>query len=161
MNELDINIIKAEEELKTLNEKRKKIVERILQLKQQRDLPNSIPTTTIPPNEIISINNHSSEKVKIDLFRSLFKGREDVFPRRFENKKTGKSGYQPACSNEWIPGVCEKPRIKCSECTKQNFIPITDTIIRNHLVGLDKNSKSKANYVIGVYPLLKDDTCYF
>jgi len=161
MNELDFDIIKAEEELKTLNERRKEIVERILLLKQQRDLPNNIPTTTISPNEIISINNHSSEKVKIDLFRSLFKGREDVFPRRFENKKTGKSGYQPACSNEWIPGICEKPRIKCSECTKQNFIPITDTIIRNHLVGLDQNSKSKANYVIGVYPLLKDDTCYF
>lgn len=50
-----------------------------------------------------------TEAEKIALFRSLFKGRNDVYPKRFESRKTGKSGYQPVCANEWIPGVCQKP----------------------------------------------------
>lgn len=46
-----------------------------------------------------SVTNHSSPAAKIKLFRSLFRGREDVYPRRFESRKTGKSGYSPACAN--------------------------------------------------------------
>lgn len=61
------------------------------------------------------VTQTSSSQSKIDLFRSLFRGREDVYPRRFESRKTGKSGYAPACANEWVRGVCEKPRIKCAE----------------------------------------------
>ena len=49
----------------------------------------------------------SSPEEKVALFRSLFRGREDVYPRRFESRKTGKSGYAPACSNEWVRGICE------------------------------------------------------
>jgi len=49
---------------------------------------------------------------KIALFRRRFAGREDVFPIRWENLKTGKSGYAPACYNEWKPGICQKPRIR-------------------------------------------------
>jgi hypothetical protein len=64
---------------------------------------------------------------QIALFRSLFRGREDVYPRRFESRKTGRSGYQPACGNEWVRGICEKPRIKCSECPHQHFLPVTET----------------------------------
>jgi hypothetical protein len=59
------------------------------------------------------IDRHSSAEDKIRLFRSLFRGREDVYPRRFESRKTGKSGYAPACANEWVKGICEKPRINC------------------------------------------------
>ena len=58
---------------------------------------------------IDSVRHHSSPEAKIALFRSLFRGREDVYPRRFESRKTGKFGYQPACANEWARGVCEKP----------------------------------------------------
>ncbi len=46
------------------------------------------------------INNYSPPEAKIALFRSLFKGREDVYAKRFENAKTGKSGYQPVCRNK-------------------------------------------------------------
>jgi hypothetical protein len=49
---------------------------------------------------------------KITLFRSLFRGRDDVFPRRWENPKSGKIGYAPACRNEWIRGICDKPRLQ-------------------------------------------------
>lgn len=53
---------------------------------------------------------------KITLFRRLFAGREDVFPRLWTNQRTGKKGYALACENEWVPGVCRKPRVKCGEC---------------------------------------------
>jgi hypothetical protein len=63
---------------------------------------------------------------KIALFRSLFRGREDVLPRRWENPKTGKTGYSPVCRNEWVRGVCGKPQVKCSECPNQAFVPFSD-----------------------------------
>ena len=59
----------------------------------------------------------SSTTDKIKLFRSLFRGREDVYPRRFESVRTGKSGYQPSCKNEWARGVCAKPKVKCANCS--------------------------------------------
>ena len=66
------------------------------------------------------VNQQSPADVKIRLFRSLFRGREDVYARRFESRKTGKSGYALACSNEWVRGICEKPRIKCADCLLAN-----------------------------------------
>ncbi len=88
---------------------------------------------------------------KIALFRSLFRGRTDVYPLRWESVK-GKSGYSPACDNEWIPGVCDKPRIKCGDCDHRLLLPVTDQVIYNHLAG---------RHTVGIYPLLADDTCCF
>ena len=98
-----------------------------------------------------AVTNHSPPEEKIGLFRSLFRGREDVYPRRFENRNTGKSGYSPACGNEWVRGICEKPRIKCSDCPHQRFLPVTDEVIRWHLSGRDSWGK---DFVLGVYPML-------
>jgi hypothetical protein len=89
---------------------------------------------------------------KITLFRSLFRGRTDVFPTRWRNSRKGTTGYAPACANEWVPEVCEKPRVKCGECPNQAFIPVTDQVILDHLRG---------RLLAGVYPLLEDDTCWF
>ena len=89
---------------------------------------------------------------KVALFRRLFRGRTDVFPIRWEGKSSGKSGYAPACANEWVAGVCEKPRIKCSDCGNRELIPLSDSVLFDHLVG---------KRTIGVYPLLTDDTCHF
>ena len=58
------------------------------------------------------VDRTSSSQAKIALFRSLFRGRDDVYPRRFESRRTGRSGYAPAFANEWVRGICEKPRIK-------------------------------------------------
>ncbi|MDX9666349.1 DEAD/DEAH box helicase family protein [Pseudomonas sp. P5_152] len=88
---------------------------------------------------------------KLALFRSLFRGRTDVYPIRWESK-AGKSGYAPACANEWRPGVCEKPRIKCGDCGNRQLLPLTDEVVYRHLAG---------EVVVGIYPLLSDDTCYF
>ncbi len=104
------------------------------------------------------ISKHSTPTEKIALFRSLFRGREEVYPRRFESAKTGRSGYQPACGNEWVRGVCEKPRIKCSECPNQRWLPVTDNVVRWHLTGHDDRGQP---FVMGVYPMLRDETCAF
>ncbi len=103
-------------------------------------------------------NNQSSPEAKIALFRSLFRGREDVYPRRFENKKSGKSGYVFVCGNEWVRGICEKPKIKCSDCKHRRLVPISDDIIHWHLSGHDNRGN---DFVMGVYPMLLDETCFF
>jgi hypothetical protein len=105
-----------------------------------------------------SVDQRSSSEAKIALFRSLFRGRDDVYPRRFESRKTGKAGYAPACANEWVRGVCEKPRIKCAEYPNRRFVPVTDDVIRWHLSGSDAEGQP---FVAGVYPLLQDETCFF
>ena len=104
------------------------------------------------------VDQRSSPEAKIALFRSLFRGRDDVYPRRFESRKTGRSGYAPACANEWVRGVCEKPRIKCAECPNRRFLPVTDDVIRWHLSGADAEGQP---FVAGVFPLLQDETCFF
>lgn len=93
-----------------------------------------------------------STQDKIDLFRRLFRGRSDVYPVRWESQTTGKSGYAPACANEWRAGICEKPRIKCGTCSHRSLLPLTDAVIFDHLAG---------QCTVGVYPLLEDDTCHF
>ncbi|MGQ0732250.1 MAG: TOTE conflict system archaeo-eukaryotic primase domain-containing protein [Acidobacteriota bacterium] len=104
------------------------------------------------------VDRTSSSQAKIALFRSLFRGREDVYPRRFESRKTGKTGYAPACANEWVRGICEKPRIKCADCPNRRFLPVTDDVVRWHLSGRDDKGQA---FVAGVYPLLQDETCFF
>ncbi|MGE0005269.1 MAG: DEAD/DEAH box helicase family protein [Parvibaculaceae bacterium] len=98
------------------------------------------------------VTNASPPAAKIALIRSLFRGREDVFPRRWESAKTGKAGYAPACSNEWVRGVCGKPKIKCAVCPNRAFLPITDSLIDGHLRG---------RHTVGVYPMLADESCWF
>ncbi|MDT8443148.1 MAG: DEAD/DEAH box helicase family protein [Desulfuromonadales bacterium] len=94
---------------------------------------------------------HFTTDDKIALFRRLFRGREDVYPQRWESAK-GTSGYSPACGNEWKPGICHKPRVKCGDCNQRHLLPVTDQVIYDHLAG---------KQTIGVYPLLGDDSCYF
>ena len=109
------------------------------------------------------INNSSSPQAKIILFRSLFKGREDLYAKRFESRKSGKSGYQPVCRNEWVRGVCEKPKISCGVCTKRLFEPVTDEVIRYHLEGYIPAKNEWGNptpFIMGIYPLLQNESCH-
>ena len=106
--------------------------------------PTTAALTTIGPSRTTS--------EKIALFRQLFRGRDDVYPKLWVNAKTGKRGYAPACANEWVRGVCEKPRVRCGECPHQAFLPVGDRVILEHLRG---------DHVIGVYPLLADETTWF
>lgn len=104
------------------------------------------------------INQYSSVTEKIALFKSLFRGRSDIFPKRFQNRKTQKSGYAPVCLNEWVRDVCQKPKIKCLDCKNKQFVPISDKIIFWHLQGYDDQGNE---FVMGMYPMLLDETCYF
>ena len=104
------------------------------------------------------VTQSSPAHAKIALFRSLFRGREDVYPRRFESRKSGKSGYMPACAHEWVRGICEKPHVKCTECAHRRLLPVTDEVIGWHLSGMAGDGQP---FVAGVYPLLADETCYF
>ena len=108
-----------------------------------------------PPNassEYKPVTERSPAREKVALFRSLFRGRDDVYPKRWKNARTGKSGYAPTCGNEWKPQICGKPRIKCGSCTNQAFLPMTDEMIVGHLRG---------RHTLGVYPMLADSTCHF
>ncbi len=107
------------------------------------------PGPTLPPGE------------KIGLFRRLFAGRPDIFALRWENRKDGRSGYAPACANQWVAGVCGKPKIKRGACPNQAFIPVSDDAIDRHLRGSSNSHRRGADYVMGVYPLLPDDRCWF
>ena len=98
------------------------------------------------------VNNHSPAADKIALFRSLFRGRDDVYPMRWENARTGKEGYAPVCANEWKARLCGKPRIRCGACPNQAFVAVTDEAIEAHLRG---------RVTLGVYPLSPDGTCRF
>ena len=82
------------------------------------------------------IDRNSSIEKKIALFRRLFRGRSDVFPIRWENRATGRSGYAPACANEWRRGVCEKPKVKCSACPNQAFQAVDE-------VSIDRTSSTR------------------
>lgn len=157
---IDAQIQSAEQELAVLDEKRKALQARIEQLKRQEQL--------IADEQLLfgrlsesNVTNDSTQEQKISLFRSLFRGREDVYPRRFESKRTGKRGFQPACRNEWIRPICQKPKIKCGECENRDFIPLSDEVIRNHLIGIDPADRYRREFVTGVYPMLVDETCWF
>jgi hypothetical protein len=104
---------------------------------------------------------NSTAAEKITLFRRLFAGRPDVFPVRWENPNTVKSGYAPACANEWVRGVCGKPQVKCGECPNQAFIALSDSVFASHLRGADPARSSGTEFVAGVYPIRSDETCWF
>jgi superfamily II DNA or RNA helicase len=139
-------IARDEARLAELDGERQGLLTRLQQFRGQLHALDSsvasIETSYLSPTE------------KISLFRSLFRGRNDVYPKRWTNRAGGK-GYAPTCSNDLVAGRCSKgrkPRIPCSDCQFQDYIPVSDTVIRNHLQGKE---------VVGVYPLLPDDTCWF
>lgn len=108
--------------------------------------------TPEPPAPPARSNLNLSTEEKIALFRRLFRGRSDAYPVRWVNKDGTRSGYSPACGNEWKIGLCDKKRVKCSECGNRLLLPLDDRVIYDHLAG---------EHVVGVYPLLTDDTCHF
>jgi superfamily II DNA or RNA helicase len=101
-----------------------------------------------------------SRDEKVATFRFLFRGREDVYAIRFESKRTGRGGYQPACKNDWVPGICGKPRMKCPQCPNRELLPLRDADVLQHLIG-HMGTRKDRDYVLGLYPLLADETTWF
>ncbi len=104
------------------------------------------------------VNHSSPVAAKVALFRELFRGRQEVYPRRFESRKTGRAGYSPVCGHEWVKDLCLKPRIRCADCAHQRWLPVTDEVVEWHLSGRDHRGQP---FVMGVYPMLLDEHCHF
>ena len=110
LDEIDQLLAEIEKELATLDARRAKLLAQVVELRQEKASLLGAHETQPSLDRIPSVSNQSSQEDKIALFRRLFRGREDVYPRRFESLKTGKAGYQPACRNEWGRAICEKPK---------------------------------------------------
>lgn len=121
---------------------------RLLEIEQERQqllfLKEQLLAATFNESNVLSVSE------KIYLFKQRFGGRTDIYANRWQNKQ-GKSGYSVACDNEWVSGVCQKPKIKCQDCNYRQFSALTDQVIYEHLIG---------KKVVGLYPLLPDNTCY-
>lgn len=162
VGEIERQLRVAEDELSYVQKQRQFLLDQITSLKREKEILLQSPTEEKPPEySDRTVTNRSTEEVKIALFRTLFRGREDVYARRFESRTTGRSGYQPDCENEWRPGICQKPKIKCSHCDQRHFIPLSDEVIRNHLTGRKPTEADGKDFTIGVYPLLTEETCWF
>ncbi|MFT5339724.1 MAG: superfamily II DNA or RNA helicase [Cyanobium sp.] len=98
-----------------------------------------------------SANGPLSPQEKVALFRRLFRGRDDVYALRWQSSSSGRSGYGPACANEWRQGICEKPRVACRDCQYRELLPLSDEAIYGHLAG---------DHTLGLYPLLENDHCH-
>jgi hypothetical protein len=160
LDEINLLIASTEAKLAELESNRSKLLSRAAELQRDKaTLIQSAGASDVKHHQ--TVTNQSSQDEKITLFHSLFRGREDVYPRRFESMKTGKQGYQPVCQNEWIRGVCEKPKIRCEDCGQRKFLAVTDQVMRNHLQGFDPQERPGRNFTIGVYPMLPDETCWF
>ncbi|MCR3923218.1 MAG: DEAD/DEAH box helicase family protein, partial [Firmicutes bacterium] len=114
----------------------------------------TVPIIKEVEENTFQLDNMAAPEEKIKLFMSLFKGREDVYAKRWENHKKGTTGYSPVCLNEWKPDLCNKPKANCYNCKNKDYAALDESIVSDHLRGHN-------NFVVGVYPLCLDEACYF
>lgn len=102
------------------------------------------------------VTSESSAKEKLSLFRSLFRGRDDVYAHGYANKRNGGIGYAPACENEktrrcphWTKS---NPGQKCADCPNRVFVPVNDQAFIAHF----KGERSDFSDVMGLYVLTQD-----
>lgn len=114
----------------------------------------STPKFELPPilGSIASEKAPDTPQEKVELFLKLFRGRNSVYPKLWENSAKGKKGYSPACNNEWVRSICNKPKVKCSDCTNQAFPPLDEKAVFAHLQG---------SHTIGTYAIREDDSTTF
>lgn len=98
----------------------------------------------------LRVSMASSYADKLALFRARFACRGDAWAKRWTSRNTGRSGFAPACGNEWRPGFCAKPSKRCSACRNRAWLPFTDEILRWHLLGV---APSGQPFAIGGYPI--------
>jgi superfamily II DNA or RNA helicase len=157
MTQRAVRLAELKKRIAALNDERTAIAAEIAALEQAQMLEMPFPNIVSLERVGQVVDRNSKTNQKISLFREMFRGRIDVFPMRWDNAKSGKSGYAPACHNEWLRGVCEKPRVKCSVCPNQAFIEVSDDLIERHLRG---TTSTGTPFVMGLYPMLPDGTCY-
>jgi len=136
-------ISQIEAELKELSEKRKALISELRSIDKVENTPSYGTRSNLP---------FSTPEERVELFLNYFRCREDVYPRFWQNGRTGKKGYSPVCQNEWANGICKKPKIKCSDCNYQNFKPFDRDTALEHLQGKE---------IIGTYTLRGNSQCVF
>ena len=103
-----------------------------------------ISAASISAGDADQVSNSASEVRKPDvrtaeqriaLFRSLFRGRDDVYAIRWESAD-GRSGYMPKADRDWKSYLRakDKDRKKVDRLTRK-FRPLTEDVVRGHLVG--------------------------
>jgi superfamily II DNA or RNA helicase len=139
--------------LREIDAERDSVLRRIENLKAEiTDVPDAPDSSRAPASSASGESRPLTSAEKVALFHDLFRGRPDVYPKRWVNPRKRTKGYSPACANEWVRGVCDKPRVRCGECPSQAFLPFAEETILDHFRG---------KLVAGVYPLLEDETCRF
>lgn len=123
-NSVAAAIAEEEARLDALERERKDARLRLERLRQELAVLQSSPATSREIAPAGTLSAEMSASAKVALFRSLFRGRDDVYPKLWINSRSAKKGYAPACRNEWVRGVCEKPRVRCGECPNQAFEPV-------------------------------------
>jgi superfamily II DNA or RNA helicase len=143
----DVSEIAAlRQRLKELDDERKELLARLDRLKDESPpqvTPLGFPAATKAP---------ATAEEKVALFLSLFRCREDVFPKLWMNARKGTKGYSPACRNEWTTGLCRKSETRCSDCSNRSFFPLDEAAVEGHLRG---------TCTIGTYAIRADDTSVF
>lgn len=141
-------IEQLEKRLRTLNEERTAILSHLEVLRSRQ----------VRTDRCIFIGTKVAEEGpataedKIALFLTLFRCRESLYPKLWENHRKGIKGYSPACRNEWVRGICRKSKTKCSECPNNDFLPLDEQAVQNHLQGL---------HTIGTYAIRENNSCAF
>ena len=109
-------------------------------------IPHWTPTIPSPAKVAESIKADREERARkrIALLRSLFRGREDVYARRWERDE-GHCGYSPAAIKNWKAINESRPeeQKKVDQKTRK-YLPVTDAVIESHLLGKE---------TVGVYPI--------
>jgi len=150
LQEQEIKLRNLEMQLGKLDAERISMLKQIHILREDMatESENNIPLLGRP----LGLKSLLTNPEKVNLFLQLFKAREEIYPKRWENSKTGKSGYSPVCHNEWNREFCKKPTIKCADCSYQKFSRLDESAVESHLKGQN---------VIGTYAIRSDDTCIF
>ena len=131
---------------------------KFLRLQNQNDCDLKLKTPSgLQTENSVSPSPESSAQEKINLYKSLFRGRTDVYALRWKNAKSGKSGYSPVCKNKWVQGKCNIKTRPCAMCPFNEPVALDDIAILKHFRGDD----SLCRDVIGLYPLMPDNTCFF
>jgi len=141
------DIRSLENRLREIEEEKTRLLTRLAVLKAAESPLVACPVLGRPVSDRIP----ESTTEKINLFLKLFRCRESVYPKLWENRKKGTKGYSPACRKEWAP-ICHKPRIKCIDCSNKDFQPFDAVAADAHLRG---------QMTIGTYAIREDDTCVF
>ncbi len=142
MNRIDV----IEDRLSQLDQERQSLLEEL------QSLRDDLQEETIYIGSASQAFIPETPEEKLELYLSLFRCRSDVYPKFWKNTKTGKTGYSPACENESNRPVCQKPKVRCSQCEHQRFYPFDQKVIKNHLTGFQS---------VGAYAINQQDQCIF